>query len=51
MPETDYGVTSDSCGDWHRNIVSLRHSIDLFADLVTDPAHTHVLIEHELDAI
>src|SRR5579872_1369573 len=48
MPQANYGVTSDSCGDWHRNIVSLRRSVDLFADLVSDPAHAHVLIEHEI---
>jgi hypothetical protein len=48
MAEADYEVALDSRGDWHRNIVSLRHSIDLFADLVTDPAHTHVLIRHEI---
>ncbi|MBW4053688.1 MAG: RES family NAD+ phosphorylase [Proteobacteria bacterium] len=44
----DYKVSEDSVGDWLRNIVSLRKSIDLFADLVTDPADTRILIEHEL---
>ena len=44
----DYKVSEDSVGDWLRNIVSLRKSIDLFADLVTDPADTRILMEHEL---
>ncbi|MGH8318332.1 MAG: RES family NAD+ phosphorylase [Steroidobacteraceae bacterium] len=44
----DYKVSEDSRGDWLRNIVSLRRSVDLFADLVTDPADTRILIEHEL---
>ena len=35
-------------GDWLRNIVSLRETIDLFADFVTHPGDTRVLIEHEL---
>ncbi len=43
-----YQITEDSRGDWHRNIVSLRKSADLFADLVDDPAHVAVLSEHEL---
>lgn len=44
----DYKVSEDSRGDWLRNIVSLRKTVDLFAELVADPADTHVLIEHEL---
>ena len=48
MAEAHYALASDSRGDWHRNIVSLRRSVDLFADLVSDPAHIPVLIEHEL---
>ncbi len=43
-----YQITEDSRGDWHRNIVSLRKSADLFADLVDDPAHAAVLAEHEI---
>lgn len=46
--ETEYRVTRDSQGDWYRNIVSLRKSIDVFADLVDDPADLAVLEEHEL---
>ncbi|HEY6643026.1 RES family NAD+ phosphorylase [Povalibacter sp.] len=41
-------VTRDSQGDWHRNIVSLRKSIDLFADLVDDPRDIDVLVRHEM---
>src|SRR5581483_7997660 len=48
MQSGEYAVSSDSRGDWHRNIVSLRQSIDLFAELVTDPAHIPVLIQHEM---
>lgn len=44
----DFSVTADSCGDWLRNIVSLRRSIDLFAELVDDPDDSHVLAQHEL---
>ncbi|MFO7306076.1 MAG: RES family NAD+ phosphorylase [Gammaproteobacteria bacterium] len=43
-----YQITEDSRGDWYRNIVSLRKSADLFADLVEDPAHAAILAEHEL---
>lgn len=43
-----YQVTEDSCGDWHRNIVSLRTSIDIFQELVDDPAAVSVLMEHEM---
>lgn len=46
--EPDYRVTRDSQRDWHRNIVSLRHSVEVFADLVDDPADVAVLIEHEI---
>ena len=41
-------ITEDSRGDWHRNIVSLRKSADLFADLVDDPAHAEILSDHEM---
>ncbi len=41
-------ITEDSRGDWHRNIVSLRKSADLFADLVDDPAHAAILSDHEM---
>jgi hypothetical protein len=41
-------VTRDSQGDWHRNIVSLRKSVDLFADLVDDPRDVDVLVRHEM---
>lgn len=46
--ETEYRVTRDSQGDWYRNIVSLRKSIDVFADLVDDPADMKILEDHEL---
>lgn len=41
-------VSEGTRGDWHRNIVSLRQSIDLFGDLVDDPAHQQVLLDHEM---
>ena len=44
----DYKVSDDSRGDWLRNIVSLRKTVDLFADLVARAGDTRVLIEHEL---
>jgi hypothetical protein len=44
-----YQVTDDSRGDWHRNIVSLRQTIDVFGELVNDAADVGVLIEHELN--
>ena len=43
-----YKVTDDSRGDWHRNIVSLRATIDIFQELVDDPASVAVLMEHEM---
>lgn len=43
-----YQITEDSRGDWNRNIVTLRKSADLFADLVDDPAHAAVLSDHEM---
>ena len=43
-----YQVTEDSRGDWHRNIVSLRTSIDIFQELVDDPSAVSVLMEHEM---
>ncbi len=47
---TDDGlrVTRDSQRDWHRNIVSLRRSIELYADLIDDPADADVLVRHEM---
>jgi hypothetical protein len=44
----EYKISEDSRGDWLRNIVSLRKTVDLFADLVAQPADTRVLMEHEL---
>lgn len=41
-------VTGDSQRDWHRAIVSLRVSIDLFRDLVDNPEDQSVLIAHEM---
>lgn len=43
-----YEVTDDARGDWHRNIVSLRTSIDIFQELVDDPESVRVLVEHEM---
>lgn len=43
-----YRITHDSQRDWNRNIVSLRKSIDLFAELIDDPCDAQVLIQHEL---
>lgn len=43
-----YQVTEDSQGDWHRNIVSLRTSVDIFQELVDEPAAVAVLMEHEM---
>lgn len=50
MSSRVFSLATDSKADWHRNIVSLRKSVDLFADLVDDPKDTAVLIEHELAA-
>lgn len=44
----DYHLSTDSRGDWLRNIVSLRRSVELFADLASEPRDRQVLIEHEL---
>lgn len=44
-----YQVTDDSRGDWHRNIVSLRTTIDVFGELVNHQADVGVLIEHEIN--
>lgn len=44
----EFKVAEDSLGDWYRNIVSLRASVEIFADLVRDPLDTRVLVEHEL---
>jgi hypothetical protein len=46
--ELKHQVTRDSQRDWHRNIVSLRKSMELFADLVDDPHDTDVLVQHEM---
>lgn len=46
--DAELRVTRDSQGDWHRNIVSLRKSIDVYADLVDDPRDVDVLIRHEM---
>lgn len=46
--QIEFRVTRDSQRDWHRNIVSLRKSVELFADLVDDPADLAVLIDHEM---
>jgi hypothetical protein len=46
--EPEYRLTRDSQRDWHRTIVSLRHSVELFADLVDDPHDTKILMRHEL---
>lgn len=43
-----YTVTEDSRRDWYRTIVSLRTSIEVFADLVSHPRDARVLVEHEL---
>jgi hypothetical protein len=43
-----FRITRDSQRDWHRNIVSLRESIDLFVELVDDPADAAILIDHEI---
>lgn len=48
VDEIEYRLTRDSQRDWHRNIVSLRKSVDLFADLVDDPADVAVLVDHEM---
>jgi len=41
-------VTGDSQRDWHRAIVSLRVSVDLFRELVDDPEDQSDLIAHEM---
>ncbi|HKE93735.1 MAG TPA: RES family NAD+ phosphorylase [Povalibacter sp.] len=46
--DAELRVTRDSQGDWHRNIVSLRRSIELYADLVDDPRDVDVLTRHEM---
>jgi hypothetical protein len=46
--EPEYRLTRDSQRDWHRNIVSLRQSIDVFSDLVDDPRDVDVLVRHEM---
>ena len=45
--DAQYRVTRDSQCDWHRNIVSLRKSIEVFADLVEDMHDAEVLAQHE----
>ena len=46
--DAEHRVTRDSQRDWHRNIVSLRQSVELYADLVDDPRDIDVLIQHEM---
>lgn len=46
--DAELRVTRDAQRDWHRNIVSLRKSVDLFADLVDDPKDADVLARHEM---
>jgi len=46
--DAELRVTRDSQKDWHRNIVSLRKSIDIYADLVDDPRDADVLMRHEM---
>jgi hypothetical protein len=46
--DAELRVTRDSQKDWHRNIVSLRKSIDIYADLVDDPRDADVLMHHEM---
>lgn len=41
-------VTTDAQRDWHRIVVSLRSSVDLFAELADDPADQDILIQHEI---
>lgn len=47
-PQPSFNITRDSQRDWHRNIVSLRESVELFAALVDDPADAAILIDHEI---
>lgn len=47
--DAEHRVTRDSQRDWHRNIVSLRQSVDLYVDLVDDPRDVDVLIRHEME--
>jgi hypothetical protein len=44
----DLQITDDSQGDWHRAIVSLRVSVDLFRELVGDPKDQAILVAHEM---
>lgn len=44
----DLRVTRDSLGQWHRNIVSLRETRDLFASLVDDEDEARIVMEHEI---
>jgi hypothetical protein len=43
-----FELTTDSKGDWFRNIVTLRRSVDVFSDLVEDPGELKFLIDLEL---
>jgi len=45
-----FTLAEDSKADWHRNIVSLRKSVDIFADLIDEPGEAQILIEHEQSA-
>jgi hypothetical protein len=48
LPVDALQVTSDSHCDWHRVIVSLRKSLDLFDDLVDNAEEHAILVEHEM---
>lgn len=48
MELDDLRVTGESQRDWHRAIVSLRVSADLFRELVDDPKDQAVLVAHEI---
>jgi hypothetical protein len=42
-----FGVTANSRGDWHRNIVTLRRSVDLLARFADTPDDLQILLEYE----
>lgn len=48
MDLAELRVTGESQRDWHRVIVSLRTSIDLFRGLVGDPKDQAILVAHEM---
>lgn len=41
-------ITEDSQGDWHRNVVTLRGSADLFDELTDDPVVHAALVDLEM---